>query len=235
MTNNRVIWSCFGWKISVHVAYFVFVCCAMVLCLSLAYWQWQRAQAADLRYSHYLKQSSQPASPLSDSPQDYQKVSIAGEIKKLFFLDNQIYQGSAGRHVLAAVQTNQSLLLVNLGWQPKQAQFTLQDELPQYIAVQGLIKKPQPGFMLQAADQDPVWPQVMQQVQIPLLNDYYGYQLSPFVLHTEAPVAGLIPVPLTMENKYPMHLGYAIQWLLIAGACLFGFIYVCQREQKENE
>lgn len=235
MTNNRLIWSCCGWKISVHVSYLVFVCCALILCFVLSHWQWQRAQAAELRYSQYLKQKSQPATELSDSPEQYQKVSITGEIKKHFFLDNQIYQGMAGWHILAEVQTTKTLLLVNLGWQPKQSQLTLQDELPNYIEVQGLVKKPQPGFMLQDANEDPDWPLVLQQIQIPLLNEYFDYELFPFVLYADTQVASLIPAPISMENKYPMHLGYAIQWLMIACACFFAFIYICRHEQKENE
>jgi len=235
VTNKRFIWSCYGWKISVHVPYLLFVSVVLLLCLVLSNWQWQRAQAADLRYSNYLKQASLPASKLSASPKDYQKASISGEIKNHFFLDNQIYQGSAGWHVLAEVQTDTALLLVNLGWQPKQATLTLQQKLPLYIDVQGLLKKPEPGFMLQAAEQDPNWPQLLQQIQIPLLNKYYSYQLSPFVLYAETQVANLIPVAITMESKFPMHLGYAIQWLLIAGASFIGFITICRLEQKENE
>jgi cytochrome oxidase assembly protein ShyY1 len=38
-----------------------------------------------------------------------------------------------------------------------------------------------------------------------------------------------------MENKFIMHVGYAIQWLLIALACLIGFLYVSRSEQQENE
>jgi len=235
VTNKRFIWSFYGWKISIHVPYFLFVSVVLVLCLILSNWQWQRAQAADLRYKNYLQQALLPASELSASPKEYQKTSITGEITNHFFLDNQIYQGSAGWHVLAEVQTNTTRLLVNLGWQPIQAQLSLQQELPLYIEVQGLIKKPQPGFMLQAPEQDPNWPQLLQQIQIPLLNKYYSYELSPFVLYAETPVANLIPAAMTMKSKFPMHLGYAIQWLLIAGASFIGFIIICRLEQKENE
>lgn len=235
MTKKRFIWSCYGWKISIQVPYLLFVSVVLLLCLSLSSWQWQRAQAADLRYNNYLKQASLPTSELSASPEDYQKASIVGEIKNHFFLDNQIYQGTAGWHVLAEVQTNTSLLLVNLGWQPKQVELMLQQQLPLYIEVQGLIKKPQPGFMLQAAEQDPNWPQLLQQIQIPLLNKYYDYELSPFVLYSETQVANLIPVAMTMDSKFPMHLGYTIQWLLIACASFIGFIIICRLEQKENE
>lgn len=235
MINNRFIWSCYEWKISVHVPYLLFVCFAVTLCLLLAFWQWQRAQTADLRYSAYQQQVSQPASALSAAPPDFQRVSVVGAIRKVFFLDNQIYQGVAGRHVLAEVETQQSLLLVNLGWQDNQSPLLQPDQLPQYIEVEGLLKKPQPGFLLQSAQQDPHWPQLMQQIQISLLNDYYGYQLSPYVLYSETVVAGLIPATITMKNKFYMHIGYTVQWLIIASVCVGGFIYYCRIEHTENE
>ena len=235
MTDNRFICSCYGWKLSVHVPYLIFVCCALLLCLFLSNWQWQRAKAADVRYNQYKLQATLPVSGLAESLQEYQRVSISGEIKNHFFLDNQIVQGIAGWHVLAEVQTNNILLLVNLGWLPKQAQLSLQQALPDQIEVQGLIKKPQPGFMLETAAHDPSWPQLLQQIQIPLLNEHFAYELSPFVLYAETPITNLIPAPLTMENKYPMHLGYAIQWFLIGGVGFSWFIYICRQEMKENE
>lgn len=235
VTTHRFTWTCFNWTLSVPLPYFVFVCCAVVLCLLLSHWQWQRAQAAAARYEQYQAQVSQQARPLLSSSQQYQKVAITGEIKHLLLLDNQIYQGLVGWHVLAAVHTNQGTILVNLGWQSKRSQFIQQSDLANPITLQGMLKKPQPGLMLQAAKTDPNWPQVLQQIQIPLLNEHFGYELLPFVLYADAPIANLVPVVAAIDNKYPMHLGYAVQWLLIAGVCVFGFIYFCRQEQKQHE
>jgi len=235
VTDNRLLWSCYGWKLSVHVPYLLFVCCALVLCLFLSNWQWQRATAADLRYSNYLQQSSLPALDLDEANQNYQKVAITGQIKNHFFLDNQVYQGVAGWHVLAEVQTHQELILVDLGWQAKNEALTLLEALPKEIEVQGLIKQAEPGLMLESAAHDPKWPRLLQQIEIPLLNEHFAYELSPFVLHAETHVAKLIPTPITLENKYAMHLGYAIQWLLIGCVGFSWFIYLCRQEQTEHE
>jgi surfeit locus 1 family protein len=235
VTTQRYMCSCFNWKLSIPLPYFVFVCCAVVICLLLSRWQWQRAESAAIRYEQYQAQVSQLAIALSPSPQQYQKVAITGEIKNLLLLDNQIYQGSVGWHVLATVQTQQGNILVNLGWQSKRSPLIKQSELANPIEIQGILKKPQSGFMLQAANKDPNWPQVLQQIQIPLLIEHYGYKLLPFVLYADAPVANLVPAPVATDNKYYMHLGYAIQWLLIAGICVIGFIYFCRQEHKQNE
>jgi cytochrome oxidase assembly protein ShyY1 len=195
----------------------------------------QRAHQADDLFQTYQLQDSRPESVLSESPESYQKVSIAGAVKNHYFLDNKTYQGFGGWHVLAEVQTKKFLILVNLGWQPKQNKLVLQEPLPSYLEVQGLIRKPQAGYMLQAAEEDPNWPKLLQQIEIPLINKRLNRELFPFVLYAENQIGKLIPAPIKIENKYYMHIGYAIQWVLIGLAGLICFIIVSRIEYKENE
>ena len=235
MTKNRYIWSFFNWKISVQIPFFLFAAFAFIVCCTLSNWQLQRAHQADDLFQTYQLQDSRPESVLSESPESYQKVSIAGVVKNHYFLDNKTYQGFGGWHVLAEVQTKKFLILVNLGWQPKQNKLVLQEALPSYIEVQGLIRKPQAGFMLQAAEEDPNWPKLLQQIEIPLINKRLNRELFPFVLYAENKIGKLIPAPIKIENKYYMHIGYAIQWVLIGLAGLICFIIVSRIEYKENE
>ena len=235
MVKNRFIWSLFNWKISVQIPFLLFACFAVVICSTLANWQWQRAQLADALFQAYQLQESRPESVLSESPEDYQKVALSGQVKNYYFLDNKTHQGIGGWHILAEVQTNKFLVLVNLGWQPKQKKLVLKMPLPEYLEVQGLIRKPQAGFMLQRADLDPNWPKLMQQIEIPLLNQHQKSELFSFVLHAENQIGQLIPAPIKMENKVYMHIGYAIQWLLIGLAGIICFIVVSRKEYKENE
>jgi len=233
--KNRFIWSFYNWKISVQIPFLIFACTAVLICASLANWQWQRAKEADKVFQDYQLQESRPESILSESPEEYQKVTLTGTVKKHYFLDNQHHQGSAGWHILAEVQTQQFLLLVNLGWQPKQTKLVLKEPLPDTLEVQGLIRQPPKGFMLQAAEQDPNWPQLMQQIDIPLLNQRLGYELFPFVLYADKPIGQLVPAPIKIENKFYMHIGYAVQWLLIGLAGIICFIYFSRTEYNENE
>lgn len=235
MSNKRFVWAFLNRKFSVQKTYLTFVIFAILICLSLANWQWQRAQAADSLFASYQLQESRPESVLTGSPEPYQKVAISGHVKKHFFLDNQILQGVAGWAVIAEVETAQFNVLVNLGWQAKQQNLILESELPGYLEVEGLVRPAQLGFMLQNAEQDPNWPTLLQQIDIELLNDYFGYQFFPFILYAENQINNLIPMPIRMENKFYMHIGYAIQWLLIGLVCLIGFLYVSRYEQSENE
>jgi len=233
--KNRVIWSFFNWKVSVQISFLIFACFAVLVCGALANWQWQRAQQADKLFQDYQLQESRPESILSESPEAYQKVALTGTVKKHYFLDNQHHQGTVGWHVLAEVQTQRFLLLVNLGWQAKQSKLVLKESLPDTISVQGLIRQPQVGFMLQDAEQDPNWPLLLQQIDIPRLNQHQGYELFPFVLYADNAIGQLIPAPIKIENKFYMHIGYAVQWLLIGLAGLIAFIYYSRTEYTENE
>ena len=235
MLSKSIDWRALNWRFSVRPAYLVFICFAVSLCLLLSHWQWQRAQMAQERHTNYLKQSVRPAAPLSPQLTDFQSVHLNGQIKRLLFLDNQIYQGQAGWHVLAVVDTDTYSVLVNLGWQSQgNTPITLAD-LPNNISVSGLIKTPETGFMLANAEADPNWPHLLQQVQIPLLNQHFDSQLLPFVVFADNTFSGLSPVSVPIQNKYPMHLGYAIQWLLIAAVCLFGFLLISRRSDASDE
>lgn len=232
MIMKQVECRALNWHFSVHPAYLIFVSSAVLLCLVLAHWQWQRAQTAQQRHAFFIEKSSLPPAPLSSQLTEFQAVRLNGEIKRLFFLDNQIYQGIVGWHVIAEVTTPEYPVLVNLGWQSKLAKPLSIAELADTISITGVIKKPESGFMLAKAEADPNWPQIMQQIQLPLLNKHFQYQLFPYVIYSNTSIAHLTPVPVQIENKHPMHLGYAIQWLLIAAVCIVGFIVFSRRTPR---
>lgn len=235
MLSKSIDWSALNWHFSARPAYLVFICFAVSLCLLLSHWQWQRAQVAQQRHANYQKQSVLPPATLSPQLTDFQSVHIEGHIKRLFFLDNQVNQGLAGWHVLAELDTKRYSILVNLGWQSKHDTPINLADLPESIAVTGLVKTPEPGFMLANAEADPNWPRLLQQIHIPLLNQHFDSQLLPFVVFADNSVAGLRPVSVPIENRYPMHLGYAIQWLLIAAVCVVGFLLISRRSDASDD
>lgn len=231
MTVKRLSGNWFGWHYSVRPVYLLIVGSAIVLCLFLSHWQWQRAQQAEARYQQYLTQAVQPPVTLDSHPKDYQYVITKGRINRLFLLDNQIHNGIVGWHVLAELRTDIGSVLVNLGWQSKQTSVPSLTDFASPIHISGPVKHPGTGLMLAPAQQDPTWPGVMQQIDIPLLNQHIGLDLAPFVIFADSSHADLMPVKLAPENKYPMHIGYAIQWLLIGLACLSGLWFACRRER----
>jgi cytochrome oxidase assembly protein ShyY1 len=216
---------------SFRPAYLLFAAFAISLCLFLSHWQWQRAQAAEAHYQSYLQQQEKPPVTLADKPAEFQRVSINGHLERLFLLDNQMTQGQVGWHVLGLMTSESKPVLVNLGWTPKaEAKPTLSD-FAGIENISGRIKTPEPGLMLAEARDDPAWPAVLQQIEIPLLNQHLDIELLPFVIYADPAPVGLATVKAAPENKYPMHVGYAVQWLLIGFACGLMTFIACRRRE----
>lgn len=215
-------------------AYLLLVSSVILLCLILSGWQYQRAQQAESRYQQYQSELKQAASTLTSEMVSYQRVQFSGSVNQLFLLDNQILDGQVGWHVLADLETEIGPLLVNLGWQSQQMRIRKPADFPDPIHVVGQVKIPETGLMLAPAQQDPAWPAVMQQIDIPLLNQYQSRHFAKFIVYADYSFAGLAPIPVSPENKYPMHLGYAVQWFLIAVACAVGLFIVYRKESAHD-
>ncbi len=233
MITKRVTLNWFGWQLSVQLMFFVFICCTVTICLMLSHWQWQRAQDAEQRYQTYLSRTQQAPVALTANVKDYQRVETRGSIERLLLLDNQIRDGVVGWYVLAVLKTEQFPVLINLGWQAATDKTPTLDLLPKDISVSGWVKQPEVGLMLAPAEKDPAWPGILQQIDIPLLNSHLNMQLAPFVIYINERLAGPTPVSVAPENKYPMHIGYTVQWLLIAIAFVIGFIFACRQESVQ--
>ena len=232
MTAQRLVQDRSYNRFSFRPAYLLFAAFAISLCLFLSHWQWQRAESAESRYQSYLQQQNKPPASLAHKPAEFQQVSAAGQIERLFLLDNQIYQGQIGWHVLGLFTTIHGPILVNFGWTAKAHKKPALSDFENIKTVNGRVKTAEPGLMLADAREDPAWPDVLQQIEIPLLNQHLGIELSPFVIYADSPPDGLVSVEAAPENKYPMHAGYAVQWLLIGLAC--GVITVIASRRRES-
>lgn len=217
------------------VFYCLFAVCAVSLCLSLSYWQWQRAQAADQRYLKQQSQQSIAPAPLTDNPTDYQRVEAEGWIKNIWFLDNKILNQNVGRVVLAELHTQKKVLLANLGWQPLSAGLTSAQPVPEYIKVSGILKQPSEGFSLMDVTLDPDWPVLQQQIDITALETHIGYVLYPYILHSDTKIGQWENFPITIDNKFSMHSGYAIQWMLLALVALVMFMKISLKKHPVRD
>ncbi len=232
MTAQRLLQARFQGVFTLRPAYLLFAAFAISLCLFLSHWQWQRGQAAEARYQVYLQQQNQPPALLSQDLSEFQRVKASGTFESLFLLDNQIHQGQVGWHVLGLLRSLQGPILVNLGWTAKTQAKPSLTEFTDINRITGRIKTPEPGMMLAESREDPAWPAVLQQIEIPLLSQHLNIKLLPFVIYADTAPAGLVAVDAAPENKYPMHAGYAVQWLLIGLAC--GIITAIASRRRET-
>ncbi len=234
MIVKRLLGSASGWQFAARPGYLSFALFAVGLCLCLSFWQWQRAGSAEARYQQFVQQQSQPATHWhGGQPAPYEALTVNGQLQQLFLLDNQIRERIVGSHVLGLLATDYGPLLVNLGWQADAAPRPTLNDFASAMTVSGLAVYPEVGLMLAPAEDDPAWPGVMQQIDIPLLRQQLGAKLADFMIVVNTPDTGLATVHAAPDNKSAMHTGYALQWLLIAVACLTVFCFACRGEKDD--
>jgi len=229
------------YQFSSGIYFLLFTSFAVILCLVLSVWQWQRGVSANERYLLQQEKNQYSAVNLSNHPHEYQKVEIKGSIEAHYLLDNRSKEHRPGREVLvdvklAAENLPYDRVLVNIGWQPLTVDLELTHTLPEFIAIDGMTKMPREGFMLQDPLLDPSWPSLLQHIDLNLLGDHWGQAYYPAVIYSLTPVSGWSLPEVHFKNKYHMHLGYAMQWALIGIACLILFMKISiSRVNDENQ
>lgn len=160
---------------------------------------------------------------------------------KAFLVDNKLHKGQVGYQVLVPVEMNQGVILVNFGW-IKGGQY--RDEIPSFVLPQGMVtldgvvSVPQLNPVVrETAINDGVWPKVIQQTDLPLLEEFVDTPLAGFVMllspeHSEGFERNWQPVVMSPQK----HLGYAIQWYGLALASILVYVFALRgRFQKDHE
>jgi surfeit locus 1 family protein len=201
------------------------------LLLSLGNWQLNRAVEKRELQQLLAQRLQQPPVELRTggveaSHMEFRKVRFEGEFISVrhVLLDNQTYQGRAGYLVFspAYIGDGNEAVLVNRGWVP------LGDDrrtLPQIgspagrVRLEGVLSKP-PGKLLQLASTQPqetVWPYVVQQIDLPFLEDKLGIKLAPLVLQIDGNSRYAFEQHWRPYVDRPQkHTSYAIQWFTMA-------------------
>ena len=150
-------------------------------------------------------------------------------------LDNRIYRGHAGYHVLTplTLPDGVSVVLVNRGWVPTGLDRAVLPELPgpsgpvAVVAITSL--QPEQPFRLGAVEESHAgWPKVVQQLDLAQLEQLLGTRLLPVILLLdESSEHGFVrewqPVYEVTPDK---HRAYAMQWFTLAVVLLLIYIGV---------
>ena len=151
--------------------------------------------------------------------------------QKTFLLDNQIVHGRPGYDVISPFTTETGrVVLVNRGWVMG---FADRAQLPSIALVSGTVE-------LEASVHIPLgkavvlaediwstdWPVVVQWVNIPRIGDQLEQDIYPYVLRIEeGQLGGLQRHWLAINTQPEKHLGYAVQWFLMALALTVFWLY----------
>lgn len=224
--------------------------CLLLLLLSLGFWQLDRAdQKRGLLAAYGDRPADAPVqiTPgfVPDADWRYRRAEVVGRYVagRQFLLDNRVYRGRVGYHVLTPVRLADSeyAVLVNRGWVPQGMTRADLPALPvpadEELRIEGLIDVPSDKvFVLgEGEDRDPGWPKVLQQIRFDLHAEQLEVSLVPMVLLLAADQPGGFvrdwnPVVIGPER----HVGYAVQWFALAVVLVILYLWVNVRRTGDD-
>lgn len=218
-----------------------------IVMFKLGFWQLRRYhEKQEILQTYQQKLKQHPISWqtfLALRNKQFTRVKVEGFYinQKTLLLDNRWNNGKLGYEVLTPfkVRLGMKLLLVNRGWI---AAPPLRSELPHLKNVDGMqqlsgyIMKPvAQGFMLGKNIEDKTlpWPLRIQQINMNEIADVTQVAFYPYILRLapDHPTGFIRDWPLV--NMTPArHLGYAIQWFVLALVLIIAYLILMWHERK---
>ena len=217
--------------------------------VKLGLWQLERAEEKQQLFDDFERaQQQQQWLPLTDAdslPQRYQGVSLSGRFipQHYFLLDNQVYNGKVGYHVIGLLQSDfqAALIPVNLGWV---SLGTSRQQLPSIelpsgpLTITGWFYQPSQSRFIspdQLIEVGP-WPMRIQQLDAAQLGLALELSIAPYVvLLSETERIGFSRQ--WQPNLMPpeKHRAYAVTWFSLALACFIIALIAGRSRTKTTE
>ena len=209
--------------------------------IRLGFWQLERAEEKRLVLQQFELSQKQPAVDITSVPEpehllQYQKVTMTGkfDVKHQFLLDNKVYRGKAGYHVITPLFLSGSdkVILLNRGWLP---QGKNRQDLPDILTSEETIKvfgqvklNPGAGFNLGGdIEVSTSWPRVVQSENPAVLINYLGYPVLPMiVLQDPNSKAGFARDWYIKKIVPEKSTSYAVQWFALSLALVIIYLVV---------
>lgn len=207
-----------------RIGFILFTVAVLVTLVKLGLWQMSRAQEKETLSSALKYRSEQMYYSLASLPSDprWYSLTLRGEFEhsKAVLLDNQLYRGRPGYHVLYPFVADNGWVLVNLGWIAAPDYREQIPVLPEHhgeLRISGVIALPSSLLELSSVPLGSDWPLRVQNLHIDKLSEKMALPLRPWVLQIDPdnPVAQQqtwTPVVVGPQKHY----AYAVQWFLMA-------------------
>ncbi|MCL5255565.1 MAG: SURF1 family protein [Gammaproteobacteria bacterium] len=223
---------------------------AIVVLVKLGLWQIDRGQEKQAIIDQHASALSRGPQTLSQSLIDAadlqtdDQVQVRGEFEagQYFLLDNQIYAGRVGYHVIGLLTSPQltQRLAVNLGWVALPGgRDTLPDvEMPAgTVNIVGRVHYPaERPFLLREQSFTATLPQRIQYLELAAINQQMNLDLVPFsVLLDESQDIGFAREWPVVVSEPHRHYAYAVQWFGLAIAALVIFLIASRRAPKSKQ
>ncbi len=222
----------------------VAVVLAVVLFLKLGFWQLSRAEEKDNRFSlleHYAQEPpvTIPESLVALDDYLYRRIEVDGyfDPNKSIFLDNKIYQGIAGYHVLTPLRlANSSIyIVVNRGWVAGGNDRSI---LPDIDTPNGLVHLVgiviSPSVKAFSLSNDNFTGNVWQNFDLDSYQNITKLNFQPILLLQQNDVVndGLIRQWETPDSGSSRNTGYAFQWFSFAALAFI--LYIVLNVKRKN-
>ena len=220
-----------------------FVIFFLPVLLFLGYWQITRGYEKQEMWEKFTLNKSLP--PLAESEildlniknLNYRSITITGRyIPRTFLLDNRIYKNQIGYEVFTPfVSRNQKVYLINRGWIAKNKSDSIKTP-EERLQIEG-VSSPFVRFGLDLSNSlpDNKFPSIVQELTYEKVSSLLtkNIVLEHSVIQLSAASQGsLEPIWKPSVFKASKHWAYAAQWLGLALALIYLFVYFGYKEKK---
>jgi surfeit locus 1 family protein len=224
----------------------VLIASTVVFLMSLGFWQLDRADQKRAIEASIVNANSGDAEQIKSvaslSNKEYYRVLLKGSYlaKKQFVYDNQIVDQISGYYVLTpfVLEGQSGTLLVNRGFVPWNGRRDKLEEIsvdqnPREVEVQ--ISKPIKRIELKLSEIGDEFPVLIQAVDLDKMGDIAGIELSEMIgLLGPSMSDGFVRKWKPYTGSIEKHVGYAIQWFLMALVLTIIGIRIALKQRKNN-
>jgi len=236
-----------GYRFEPRLWAIVITIISAIIFIELGKWQLSRAEEKNLQYEQLEQYAKQPAITLPGTlvklkDFQYRDVEVSGEYlpEHTIYLDNKIYQGRAGYHVITPLKISNSKLhvLINRGWIATGNDRTI---LPSVVEVKGELKVTgivtSPEIKTFDLSDKVVEGQVWDNFNLERYQEISDLAMQPLMLLQKSEEKdGLIRDWSKPDSGASKNIGYAVQWFSLAATVVIIFIVLnVKRRNKKIE
>lgn len=232
-----------GWRFTPRLWSTVVAVVVIAVMVQLGNWQLSRAQEKESRQEKLDALSRQPAVSLPSEPVNledyrYRKTEVHGTYlpKYTVYLDNKIYRGAAGYHIITPLRigTSPMHVLINRGWVAADRDRSKLPNVPTpsgSVTVYGIATTATQKTL--ELSKEIVSGQVWENLDLERFRDMTGLQLQPVMVLQQNDVNdGLVREWARPDLGIGKNLGYAFQWFAMASAVLIIYLVLSVKRER---
>lgn len=214
------------------------------VCIRLGIWQLDRlegrrafnAQVESMRAAERLDLNL--STPADIVTMEWRAVTVSGEydFENQVALRNQYYGNQYGYHLITPLRYNGTVVLVNRGWIPADADWREFDE-PGLVTVTGQVRlgqgKPAFGGVADALPADGSPLKVWNNLDVEMMSAQFPYPILEVFVQPDVDEDNAVP-PIPYQPEIELtegsHFGYALQWFTFATILFVGYPFYLRKQ-----